>query len=383
MILQRRSDFASSQFFGFSSWTFRIFFSIACSNLGAARDINDATSEGQGLPSLLSSEIVGLQSEPDSLLDSGWVNRQISHYDVQELFKSRKIGLGEGVLVAHIDTGISLHPELNQAQIDFLNAFNFIDNNTNVFHRFSKYQFPLHGHGTETLTLMASPLGCVDIFESEGCISGVAPKARYLPLLVTDSSIVSDFDLMAEAIDYAVDQGAGVINISLGNIFKHPRLEAALERAHEEGVIVIAAAGNGTGSIPVYPGAYPSVIAVGGTTMNLRPWEMSSVGPHVAWSAPAKGVPSAVVREIDGDLQYYWSHSSGTSDAAAVSSGVAALWLSYHGRDKLINKFGKEFIVEKFRKLVVDQGVTKPWGWPKSGYGAGIIDAKKVIKARL
>ena len=387
MILQIGSSRFSGRFSRGLSRKFCLFLISLYSNFGHSQVLESGIESGLEDPGTLPSTAISAnmeyRGEPAHAQDWGWVNRQIHLKDVQDIFKSKRIGLGEGVLVAHIDTGISFHPELHKTNIDFANAFNFIDNNSNVFHRFSKFQFPLHGHGTETLTLMASPLGCADIFESEACISGVAPKARYLPLLVSDSSIIGSGDRLAEAIEYAIEQGAAVINISLGDIIKMPRLEEALKRAHQEGVIVIAAAGNGTGSIPVFPGAYPSVIAVGGTSMDLKPWEKSSVGPHVSWSAPANGVPSAIVRKIDGDLQYYWGVSSGTSDAAAVSSGIAALWLAYHGREKLLSKYGKEFIVEEFRKLVMTQGVLTPQRWPKTGYGTGIINAKKVIKAHL
>ena len=147
-------------------------------------------------------------------LDSNWALKAIHLKTAHLRFKDRNQGPGQGVVMAHIDSGISPHPALLGAPIDLDDAFNFIDLSQNVVHRFSKFQFPKHGHGTETLSLIAAPQRRVE--GSGTCISGVAPFARVIPLLATDSAIIGFGTRVARAVVYAVDKGAQVINISLG-----------------------------------------------------------------------------------------------------------------------------------------------------------------------
>ena len=314
-------------------------------------------------------------------LDSNWALKAIHLKTAHLRFKDRNQGPGQGVVMAHIDSGISPHPSLLGAPIDLDDAFNFIDLSQNVVHRFSKFQFPKHGHGTETLSLIAAPQRRVE--ESGTCISGVAPFARVIPLLATDSAIIGFGTRVARAVVYAVDKGAQVINISLGDILPMPELYEALKYAESQGVIVVAAAGNGTGWLPVFPGVYANVIAVGGISSDLSPWSGATKGGYVAWSAPANGVPAAFTNLVDGKLIYSWGESAGTSDATAMTSGVAALWLSFHGREALIERYGKSNLSAQFKYLVQTKGVRRPETWPKLGYGAGIIDADMVLGAPL
>jgi thermitase len=290
---------------------------------------------------------------------------------------------GEGVVVAHIDTGVSFHPELLGANILWDFAYNFIDKTKDVRHRFSGGQFPPHGHGTETLSVMASLPGCPAGVSQGACVTGVAPAASYIPLLVSDSAIVGKGALVAKALDYAVEKGAHVVNISLGHIVAMPEVEQALRRAREAGVIVVAAAGNGTKRMRVYPAAYDTAIAVGGTNEASQPWDGSSVGSHVAWSAPAKGVFAAFTEERDGEFIYNIRQTAGTSDAAAITSGIAALWLSYFGRDELIARFGKQNLVEAFVAAVKGHGLVVPQSWPTQDYGVGIIHAGRLLDSSV
>ena len=346
-----------------SSWLFP-------SDLKASRDVQFVLDSAEGLS----------KEEPCDL-DSNWALRAIQLKSALLRFEERNLVPGQDVVVAHIDTGISPHPALRGARLDLDRAYNFINHNANVFHRFTKYQFPKHGHGTETLSLIAASQQRIP--ENKTCISGVAPFASFIPLLATDSAIIGVGKRVAKAVIYAVDQGAHVINISLGDILPMPELNEALRYAKNHGVIVVAAAGNGTGWIPVFPGVYRSVIAVGGVSEDLSPWGGATRGRYVAWSAPANGVPAAFANLIENKVIYSWGESAGTSDATAMTSGIAALWLSYHGREALMARYGRSNLSERFRHLVENEGVRRPKGWPKTGYGAGIIDADKVLGAPL
>ena len=121
----------------------------------------------------------------------------------------------------------------------------------------------------------------------------------------------------------------------------------------------------------------------GGTTPENSPWSGSSYGEHVAWSAPALDVFAAFTKKHKAELTFSVTNAAGTSDATALTTGIAALWLSYHGRDFLIQKYGKKALSDVFRKLVSTSGVFTPPNWPRSRFGAGIVDAQKVLEAPL
>lgn len=324
------------------------------------------------------------QKKQQKNLPDEWALDMVDAQEAWDLLASKGKLPGQGIVVAHLDTGISQHPELNGVRIWWQAARNFVDESSNVYHRFPGFQFPSHGHGTETLSIMASPRGCPTPAGADAqCVSGIAPQATYLPLLVTDSSIIGTGARIAKAVDYAVNMGAHVITLAMGDFLPMPRLRKALERAHREGVIVIAAAGNGTFYLPIIPAAFPSVIAVAGVTSGLAPWINSTRGSFVDWSAPAAGVTAAFTRKSPWGLTYSVGYAAGTSDATALTAGITALWLSYHGRDELIGRYGKSGLVNIYRELVRREGVIRPKRWPGRSFGPGIINASRVLQAEL
>ena len=156
--------------------------------------------------------------------------------------------------------------------------------------------------------------------------------------------------------------------------------------AVDRGVIVCAAAGNIFGAndvlhAVVWPAAYSEVLAVAASNANGATWSGSSRGPQVDITAPGESVWHAIakkgqpLREVD--------RGNGTSFAVAATAGVAALWLAYHGRDHLIATYGKARLASVFRQIVVTQGFVRPAGWKTDLFGAGIIDALKVLSAPL
>jgi thermitase len=351
------------------------------SEIGEVKIQNHFNSRNPSLEKQNAASFSGAVANEVCDLDSNWALKAVNLKSAHGRFRANMKVPGQNIVVAHIDTGVSDHPALKDANLDFEKAFNFIDDNRDVFHRFTRFQFPKHGHGTETLSLIAAPMRKLE--QREVCISGVAPGASFIPLLASDSAIIGFGGRVAEAVIYAVDHGAHVINISMGDIVPMPVLFDALDYAEEQGVIVVAAAGNGTGWIPLYPGAYRSVIAVGGISSDLSPWKNATKGRYVAWSAPANGVPAAFTNLNQVKLSFAWGESAGTSDATAMTSGIASLWLSYHGRDALIERYGRSNLKAEFKRLVQTFGVNRKSNWPKNGFGVGIIDAEKVLAAPL
>ncbi len=77
------------------------------------------------------------------------------------------------------------------------------------------------------------------------------------------------------------------------------------------------------------------------------------------------------------------SQSSGTSYATAVVAGTAALWLAYHGRDRLVAKYGVQNLASVFREQLIRHGFDRPLRWDTELFGVGILNAEKLLKAPL
>src|SRR5690606_25278591 len=123
---------------------------------------------------------------------------------------------------------------------------------------------------------------------------------------------------------YAADQGAKVINLSLGSPFSAYTLQRAVDYAWSRGAVVIAAAGNENTNTPHYPAAYPNVIAVASVNANDSKSVFSNYGQWVDVAAPGSEILSTYP-----DNRY--AYLSGTSMAAPHVSGLAAL-LASQGR---------------------------------------------------
>ncbi|WP_121744509.1 S8 family serine peptidase [Natronorubrum halophilum] len=126
---------------------------------------------------------------------------------------------------------------------------------------------------------------------------------------------------IADAVQWSADQGADVINMSLGGGGYTQLLEDACSYAHSQGSLVIAAAGNDYGGSVSYPAAYDSVVAVSSLDQGETLSAFSNVGPEIELAAPGGNVLSSINWD---DYDTF----SGTSMASPVVAGVAGLTLS-------------------------------------------------------
>ncbi|MBN8595701.1 MAG: S8 family serine peptidase [Anaerolineae bacterium] len=206
------------------------------------------------------------------------------------------------VTVAVIDSGVCLdHPDL-QGRI--LPGWDYIDNDSVPQDTF--------GHGCGVAGIIAANLN-----DSIG-MAGLAPNALILPLRVLNGSGIGAYSDLAAAIVRATDDGAQVINLSLGGAVNSTVLENAVNYAIARGVTVVAAAGN-TGSEQVlYPAAYAPVIAVGAVNAELQPASFSARGAGVDIWAPGQNI---LTTRLDGAL----APGSGTSFAAPFVAGAVAV----------------------------------------------------------
>ncbi|PWR09274.1 type VII secretion-associated serine protease mycosin [Micromonospora acroterricola] len=243
----------------------------------------------------------------DGLVEMPWALRRLDPASAWPLSR------GAGVTVAVIDSGVSaIHPLL-KGQVVEGRDFNGLPANQG--------QCDLAGHGTMVAGIIAGKEGTGVPF------TGIAPAARILPIRVLPNEKgTNDEGLpgqIAAAINYAVDSGADVINLSLVTL-PRPELEAAVKNALAKRVVLVAAAGNRQEQQQEkvgYPAAYPGVIAVAGVDEQGGHVGTSVSGAYVDVAAPGLDI----VGPAPGGSGYRAEPTGGTSFAAAYVSGVAAL----------------------------------------------------------
>ena len=233
----------------------------------------------------------------------------------------------EEILIAVIDSGVDLeHPEL----------INKIFSSGRDFANEDSDATDDNGHGTHVAGIAAAETN-----NNEG-IAGVAWNCKILPIKVVlvpddpNEEPYAELGWLIEAIYWAVDNGAGVINLSLGADVDAQILKDAVKYAFDNNVVVVAAVGNDGGSV-VYPAAYDDYcLAVAATDYNDErvsylnsDWE-SNFGPEVDVAAPGERimgpVPMWYPTQIWGDFELPpYGYGSGTSSATPHVAGLAAL----------------------------------------------------------
>lgn len=205
---------------------------------------------------------------------------------------------GAGRKVCVIDTGIDRNHSLLNGKIQ---------NSTTMIPGGSAND--IHGHGTHVASLVVASTA----------IGSPAPSAKIISVKALGDDGVGDTDWIAQALESCADQGADVINMSLGSSESSEVLRRAVRDARARGVIVVAASGNDSGPIS-YPAAYPGVISVGATNSSKRIASFSNRGSGLGYVAPGQGISGA--RAGGGSVKM-----SGTSMASPFVAGMVALRL--------------------------------------------------------
>lgn len=216
-------------------------------------------------------------------------------------------GTSNSITVAVIDTGVDLnHPELSSKIVQ---GYDFVNGDSSAQDD--------HGHGTHVAGIIAASTN-----NSTG-VAGVSWGAKIMPIKVLDSyGMGSDFDV-ARGIEYAADNGAKVINMSLGGSGYSSSLESATTYAYNRGVTIFAAAGNDGDSSINYPAGNSHVIGVAATDENDKRAWFSNYNSTVDISAPGVDVLSTYY-----DGRHTYAFMSGTSMATPYAAGAAAVLLS-------------------------------------------------------
>ncbi|MDW8101047.1 MAG: S8 family peptidase [Anaerolineae bacterium] len=273
------------------------------------------------------------------------------------------------VIIAVLDTGVEMgHPDLaagiwtNPGEIpdnglddegngfvDDVHGWDFADEDNDPSDDY--------WHGTHVAGIAAAR-----IHNAIG-ITGVAGGATIMPIDVFRGGIGTYADLI-QAIVYATDNGADIINMSLGALSYSRGEEAAVDYAWRRGVVLVAAAGNNGNNAWHYPAAHPHVIGVAATDSYDRRASFSSFGPFVAVSAPGVAVMSTM-------RSGKYGLGNGTSMATPHVSGLAALILS---RNPTLTNEQVRAIIES----TADDLDT--FGWDPY-YGFGRINAARALAA--
>ncbi|WP_310726898.1 type VII secretion-associated serine protease mycosin [Streptomyces sp. N2A] len=281
----------------------------------------------------------------DSIRDHQWA---LSAFDAQAI---EKVSTGRGVTVAVVDTGVDgAHPDLVGNVLpgkNFLSGGGRADRETDNVHGTAMASLIAgHGHG---------------VGKASG-IKGLAPGAKILPLRVNVDGDLQFGSVkgVAQAIRYAVDHGASVINLSLASPSRIPALDEAIQYARQKDAVLVAGAGNDGTSKPNYPASLPGVIAVGAVDSAGRIWEKSNYGSSNLLAAPG-------VDNYTAGLKHQYQTTSGTSDATAYVSAAAALL-----RSKFPDLTAGQ-IANRLVKTAKLPGARKGVQLPDKHYGYGFI----------
>ncbi|MBF0387119.1 MAG: S8 family serine peptidase [Candidatus Omnitrophica bacterium] len=328
--------------------------------------------------------------------------------------KAWPLSLGAGVTVAVVDTGVDRnHPDLNGAM--WVNSGEIPGNRTDddgngyiddyigwdfagasVINSSFPDNDPAdgHGHGTHVSGTIAARAN------NEEGISGVAPLATIMAVKGLDNSGNGYVSGLANAIKYAVDNGADIINCSWGGGASGV-IADAVHYAESKGVVVVAAAGNSSADVAgISPGGIDSVITVSASDHNDKICDFSNFGDKVDVAAPGGesgyAVDNSATRNYSkasivslrsagtdvsssGGLTFYpaigdagarYVRALGTSMAAPHVSGVAALML---GRNGALNTDQVKSIIQSTAEDVNDNG-------PDVYFGYGRLDARKACE---
>jgi subtilisin family serine protease len=216
----------------------------------------------------------------------------------------------ETVTIAIIDTGVDLlHPDLKNKMKS--SGRDYINNDFDATDD--------HGHGT-----IVAGIAAAETNNNEG-IAGVAWNCKILPVKVAGADGLGSEDKVADGIRWAVDNGAGVINISMGSVEPSLLIRDAVKYAYEKNVVVVVSAGNGNGRVE-YPAAYDEyVLAVAATDYDDNRTSWSSYGPEVDVAAPGEKVLGTYPTALTPSEFFPYLPGTGTSFSAPHVAGLAAL----------------------------------------------------------
>jgi len=264
------------------------------------------------------------------------------------------ITTGDPVKVAIIDTGIDLtHPDLKDNIKGGYNAINSRESANDD-----------NGHGTHVAGIIAA-------IDNEIGVIGVGPKIDLYAVKVLDRNGSGYLSDVIEGLDWAIQNGMQVVNMSLGTSDNIDSFHQAVQKVNAAGITQVAAAGNNYGGAVDYPGAYDEVIAVSATNKSDRIANFSSVGPQVDLAAPGVSIYSTYKGSTYKTLD-------GTSMASPHVAGTAALVLTQTAKcdTDLSGSCSPAEVQQRLEVTAEDLGTAGRDDF----YGSGLVDAEKAVQ---
>ncbi len=235
----------------------------------------------------------------DELLNDQWAWAVVDAFDAWDVTRG-----SADAIVAVIDSGVQTdHPDLND---HMLAGYDFVDDDNDPG--------DLNGHGTHVAGTIAAET------DNGAGVAGMCPHCSILPLRALNRFGSGSLADIASAIIYATDNGADVINLSLGGASSRT-MEQAIDYAWNNGVFVTCAAGNSGRERPEYPAALNNCVAVAATGENDARAGFSNYGSYVELAAPGDRIVSTYTNGR-------YTRFSGTSMAAPHVAGLAGLLAS-------------------------------------------------------
>ncbi|BCG60072.1 S8 family serine peptidase [Paenibacillus sp. URB8-2] len=237
--------------------------------------------------------VISLNIKPDIKSDINQLNRKI-------------------VKVAILDSGIDKnHEDLKQSKIIEFNAEGP-----------NKPVFDILGHGTAIAGIIASN-------DNDFGIVGVSPDVELYSVKILDDSGKGDINDFVKGIEWCIENNVDIINLSFGIKRENQHLESVIEKAINEGIIIVAAAGNNYGISVDYPAAYEDVFSITAIDSSSHSLNSSAVG-KIDFSAPGKDILT-----LSPNNQY--AVYDGTSFASAYVTGLIAKLLKRSEYPKDLN----------------------------------------------
>ena len=255
-------------------------------------------------------------------------------------------GLGS-VKIAVLDTGLDpTHPELSTKIVEEVNF------------SASQTTFGVHSHGTHVAGISAAATN------NENGVAGVGYNSSLMNVKVLGDDGSGTYSAVAQGIVWATDNGANVINMSLGGTSPSTTLSDAVNYAWNRGVVVVAAAGNSGTTSPTYPAYHANVIAVAATDSSDALPSWSNRGDWVDVAAPGVSIYSTV--PFNG-----YQSMSGTSMASPHVAGLAGLVFAL-----VSDTNGNGWINDEARNCIEANTDTIS----AAGVGSGRINALKALQ---
>jgi type VII secretion-associated serine protease mycosin len=283
-------------------------------------------------------------AQADSIRAGQW------YLDAWKIEEAWKVSRGDGITVAVVDSGVdATHPDLVGQVLPGLNASD-----------------DKEGHGTSMASLIA---GQGRNGNGQGAY-GIAPGAKILPFSSDLAGMYQDTGKIVEGIRLAADSPARIINLSVASATPSPQMAEAVEYALRKGKLLVAAGGNTPdvpASGPIYPAAYPGVLGAGGLDRQGAPSSNAIAGSWISISGPGTDVPAACTAKTR------YCIGTGSSNATALTSGVAALVWSAH----------PDWTANQVIKRLIDTA-NRPTGGaeiPSNSFGWGSVSPRQALNS--